>query len=441
MRIKPWPHQSKAIKRAAAGNTLLAHEPGCGKTLVAARVAQEIGGRCLYLCPATLRLQVADELRRFRPTATIQVLKKGTDAVDSAADIVICSYEMAANVAIFKQLFALNWGTLILDEAHYLKNSGAKRTRAVYGARADSKGALFRRAVRTLPMTGTPIMNSPQDLWTHYSRLFPTALSTNGKPVSQAQWVDRFCLLRRTGFGEQIVGGKNLDELAALLRPYVDRVRKVDVLKDLPALTVDHAALQGDDIQLDKDADPLLIETLRTLTRDVHLGFEGLEPALATLRRRIGLLKVGPVAEYVANELEGGTKKVIVFGLHPEALEAIATKLNRYEPVTVTGATSMAARDGYVRCFQNEPSCRVFVGQLYAAGTGLNLQSADRVVFAEAAWTPAVNDQAIARAHRAGQLQAVRATFLSLRGSIDEDVQKALARKAATAWKVLDAAE
>ena len=147
---------------------------------------------------------------------------------------------------------------------------------------------------------------------------------------------------------------------------------------------------------------------------------------------------VVPVVEYVANELEGGTKKVIIFGLHPEALEQIATKLNRFEPVTVTGATSMAQRDANVRCFQNEPTCRVFVGQLYAAGTGLNLQSADRVIFAESAWTPAVNDQAIARAHRAGQLAAVRATFLSLKGSIDEDVQKALARKAAVAAQVLD---
>jgi SWI/SNF-related matrix-associated actin-dependent regulator 1 of chromatin subfamily A len=440
-----WPHQRRAAELATERNCLLAHEPGCGKTFVAAEVIRRMGGRGLYLCPASLRWQVADELRRYLTGFRVQVVASGNDALDADADVVVVSYDLAAREWVWRRLYGVRWGALILDEAHFLKNRRAGRTRAVYGAMIGSSGALWRRADRVVAMTGTPILNDPSDLWTHYSRLFPDAVLTGeGKPLTYAQWVERFCIVRNTGFGDQIVGGRNLDELAQCLTGYVDRVRKRDVLADLPPLLVDHLPLECGTLVLGDDAPMDAVLELTRLTQDGRdlRGDElaALEPALATIRRRVGLLKARATADLIQEELDAGVPKVVCFGLHPDALTIAAQRLTAAGVAVevVTGKTPGPHRDAAVRRFSTDANVRVFLGQLYATGVGLNLQAADRVVVMEPAWTPAINEQALARCHRAGQRNTVRATFVSLKGSLDDSVVRALARKARLTAEIID---
>lgn len=440
--IELWPHQREALALATDKNVLLAHEPGCGKTFVAAAVCAQFPGRQnLYLCPATLRWQVQNELKRFNPEWNVQVIARGTDEISEDADVVVASYDMASSKLLWPTLYRRWWAALILDEAHYLKNRIARRTRAVYGSQTRSPGALYKRAKRVVAMTGTPVLNNPSDLWTHYSRLFPETLTNDeGKPLSFAQFVDRFCIVRSSGFGEQIVGGKNLDELRKAIGAHIHRVRREDVIADLPELTIDQISLAAENISM-QDVPPQAMAALRELLDGADFAEESLEalsPALSTLRRNIGLAKARAVGDLVEDELEGGTGKVIVFGLHPDALKEIARRLTAYKPALITGMTPAHARQAYIDQFTHDEKCRVFIGQIYAAGTGLNLQVADRVIIAEPAWTPAINAQAIARAHRAGQKNPVRASLISLRGSVDDDVVRALTRKARMAAKIID---
>jgi SWI/SNF-related matrix-associated actin-dependent regulator of chromatin subfamily A-like protein 1 len=428
-----WPHQLDVLPAMTAGNYFLAWEPGCGKTFPAVKAGALVEGRQLYLCPAALRHQVGQEAALVRPDAKIQVIRQTYETVDPEADVVVVSYSMVSKQPMWAQLFKLRWASIVLDEAHQLKNPEAKRTRAIYGARPSSPGALFKKADRVWVLTGTPIVNNPADIWIHYARLFPQAvLSDLGKTLTQRQWIERFCVLQYTNFGERIVGGKNLPELREKLEPYIDRKRIEDVIKDIPDEPIINVVpLDGERLSFTGIPEEQLAEVEAAVRGE---SLDGLEVATATLRKRIAYAKAAAVAELVKAELEGGRKKVIVFGQHPDALKLIQNELAVFGCVLITGEVPPVHRAMRVDAFREQASIKVFLGQTDATGTGLNLQVADRVIFLDAPWTPAAVQQAIARAHRAGQMKRVFVSFCSLRGSIDERVQKVLATKA----KIID---
>ncbi|MFN9975653.1 MAG: SNF2-related protein, partial [Phycisphaerae bacterium] len=171
-----------------------------------------IGGRQLWVTLASLRLQTAREVRRWRTDRPrVQVILEGVDKVDPRAQVVIVSFDHMRSIAIWQQLFALDWQVLTIDEAHRLSSPSAKTTKAIYGARLDSKGALYRKAEHVWIATGTPVVNWPNELWTHMSRLWPElvadVVNENGRPTYDA-WRDRFCHVRMAGFGKQITGGR-----------------------------------------------------------------------------------------------------------------------------------------------------------------------------------------------------------------------------------------
>ena len=431
----PWKHQREIVAPLKAGNYLLAWEPGVGKT----RPLLEAGAddRQLYLCPAAVRYQVAAEAERYglREAHDIQVIGKGTDKVRADAGLVVCSYDLACNPKVWAQLYKAKWGSLVLDEGHLLKTPDARRTKAVYGARPDSKGALFLRAERTWVATGTPILNDPSELWTHVSRLFPEA---RGELRTKADFLQRFCHYTETPWGPKIHGGKNLDELKRRLGPYLSRLRKEQVL-DLPPLLIDELVIEPVEIDESTVPEEALTE-LRRLLAEFPQDFmlEHLALPLSSLRRQIGLAKATHVAGLVASEMWHGTEKVLMFYQHTDVGHRIMHEMRHYGPVLYSGTMSATAKKKAVETFCDDPKARVFVGQIQAAGTGLNLQVADRVVLVEPAWTPALNEQAICRAFRGGQTKPVRASFCVLKDSVDEVVSRALVRKTKTIRKLMD---
>lgn len=421
-----------------SGHFLLAWEPGCGKTRPLLEAGKD--GRQLYICPAAIRFQVAEEAIRYgaRVQETVQVLRNGKDKLRPDAELVICSYDLMAAPPVWKQLFAAEWDSLVLDEGHMLKTPSAKRTRAVYGFKADSTGALFRRAKRVWVATGTPIMNDPSEIWTHVSRLFPEA---KGDCRTLSHWIERYCQYIDTPYGPKIFGVKNLDELKEKLAPNMSRLRKTHVLKDLPPLLVDTFTVEPRDIDL-TDVPMDALEELERLLRedsDAITAITSLSVPLSTLRRRIGLAKAKAVAEAVQNYIwSGGDSKVLVFFQHTDVGQEIFDALRFNGPVLYQGGMTPTQREAALKTFYQDPKCKVFVGQIQAAGTGLNLQVADRVFIAEPAWTPALNEQAIARAYRGGQTKMVHASLCVLKKSVDEDVTRVLVRKAKLVSEIVD---
>ena len=432
--MTPWEHQTTILPKLIASNFLLFWDAGVGKTLPLLQAASQRGGRALYLGPPAIRTQVAREAHAFGCYAQrdIQVVQYGKDKIAPQAKLVICSYDHLIDPKIWKQLFTLDWNTLVLDEGHLLKNTAAKRTRAVYGARRDSPGALIRKADRVLVATGTPLVNDPSDLWPHVSRLLPQVL-VEADVETKNQWIEKFCHTRQTPYGLVVTGGKNLDELKRILYSHVSRIKKENVL-DIPALHVTEMWVPARDIDLDGVPEEALVELEALLKKgDVDRLGELMAP-LATLRRRIGLAKAAHCADIVLNELETSTGKTILFYHHKDVGAALVEQLTARKTFAnsvaqYTGGMAQAKRDAVVKQFTHDKNCRVLVAQIMAAGTGLNLQAADRVIIVEPAWTPALNEQAISRAYRAGQKKRVWASFVCLEQSVDEQITSALIRK------------
>jgi len=429
-----WAHQIDVIPKLLAGNFLLIWDAGSGKTLPLLQAANQRGGRALYLGPPAIRTQVSKEAQIFGcyDVKDIQVIQYGKDKVAPQAKLVICSYDHLIDPKLWKQLFKLEWDTLILDEGHLLKNTTAKRTRAVYGSRRDSPGALIRRTKRVWVATGTPIVNDPSDFWPHVSRLLPPVLE-EAQVETKNQWIEKFCHTRQTPYGPVITSGKNLEELKRILHSHVSRVKKENVL-DLPPLHVTQLWVPARDIDLDDVPPEALQELTRLLDTDNVERLGELMTPLATLRRKIGLLKAAHCADIVESEARSGGGKTILFYHHKDVGEALVSQLSpqamfKGGVAHYTGGMAQAKRDAVVKQFTGDKNCRVLVAQIMAAGTGLNLQAAERIIIVEPAWTPASNEQAIARAYRAGQKKKVWASFVCLENTIDERITSALIRK------------
>lgn len=429
--VKAWAHQVAIMPVLKQKSHMLLWDAGTGKTLPLLQTAYNRGGRCLYLGPPAIRSQVRNEAVEyglFYPHE-MQIVLSGKDKIASQAKLVICSYDHLHDAKIWKQLFQLRWTTMILDEAHLLKNTSAKRTRAVYGARMDSPGALVRKADQVLISTGTPLVNDPSDLWPHVSRVFPDVLQKT-RAFQKDSWINQFCYTEDTPWGRKILGGKNLDELRDILKPHISRVKKEDVL-DLPPLHVTELWVPPEDISMEgipQEAVDELEYLINKNDPDLWSKLERFETALATLRRRIGLAKAKHTAEIAASELNSGVNKVIIFYQHKDVAQELLDYLGpKFPTVQYSGGLPQHKRDAVVREFHG--NARVLLAQIQAAGTGLNLQCADRVIILEPSWTPAANDQAISRAYRGGQTKKVWVSLVSLSQSIDESIQRALKRK------------
>ena len=430
-------YQLAVIPKLSGGNTFLWWDAGSGKTLPMLYAGASLGGRVLYLCPPVVRLQIAREAEIFRCFARsdIQVILTSKDKVAPQAKLVVCSYEMASTDAIWKQLFKLEWEALALDEAHLLKNTQAKRTRAVYGARTNSAGALYRAAKRIWCATGTPLLADPSDLWTHVSRLYPQVLS-DMEIRSRDEWIDRFCYTQQTPYGPKILGGRRLDELKAALKPIVSRVKKTG----LPPLTQTDIWVPPAALDLSGVPEEALEELRKLLVKGAVDDLEALAVPLATLRKRIGLAKAAHCVELVLQEAQGGVGKTVVFYQHKQVVAEMIALLEKSRLqgawAHYAGGMSPQRREAVVKEFFGADK-HLLLAQLQASGVGLNLQAAERVIILEPSWTPAINEQAIARAWRKGQNKNVWASCVILEGSVDEAVLTCVQRKSAIIDKVL----
>jgi SNF2 family DNA or RNA helicase len=320
-----YQHQADALRHLLLNGIthyLLAWEMGVGKTIVAARLywgllLADQTGPLLYLCPAGIKQQVARELRRWGPPGLrIQILQTRADRLDPTADVIICNYDLLLSDKLFAQLLASKWLLLVVDESHLLRTPTAKRTRRVLGRQPCLAGA----ARRVLALTGTPVVNSPLDLFALINRLFPHALSVedaNGKRrrMQLAEFINKYCVKRSVHIGggrtiEQVVGGKNLTDLRERLTPHISRLRRDEVLS-LPLIAIHEFALTvetGDALDAAMSAlPPGLAQALQSADNDDLPNLLRRHAAeLATLRRLLGTLKAPAAAEHILDRLDRG---------------------------------------------------------------------------------------------------------------------------------------
>lgn len=394
-------------------NAILADEPGLGKTAQAIAAACEVAGPRGYIhvvCPAGLIVNWRREIAAF-----------------SAGDArwFIESFDMAAKHGGYDRAIDV----LIIDEAHYLKNRNAKRTKAIYGAKCDGIGGLVSQAGRVYLLTGTPAPNNPAELWTHLRALFPEAILSRktGKPMPYYKFESSYCKTWMDIAGHKhICGSYNTRDLRDRLAPHLMRRRKKNVLTELPPIRVSELPLVVSLQQLRDIAVASNAAGFSDLPEDFGIGdLARITDHVATLRRLTGLIKVAPIVQWVRDWIEEGGGKIVLFAHH----RAVIDELAKAFPLAarVDGATK--DKQGEVDRFQTDAACPVFLGQIQAAGVGVTLTAASTLVFVESSWSPSDNEQAAMRIHRIGQENACDIRFAHIAGSIDERIQRVCMNK------------
>ena len=409
---------------------------GVGKTAQAIAGADGLRAmRIIVVCPAAVREVWRSEFKKF---ATVERrIIKGKTIHDLnlflryRVDVLLLSYEMATKWA--KQLSTDIYDLIIFDESQYLKGHDTQRTRAMLGHRCDGHGGLARWAARVWFLSGTPAPNSPCDIW-------PFLRFTKGTAMNLRPFTDRYFKSRPGTYNvSQTPRDEMMPELRSAIKAVSLRRTKDEVGLKLPPIWLTTTSVDGDTAEIREllRGHPGLEAEIKRAIEMGGLSFLDAQHIM-TLRRLIGESKAPHVVELVTEELHNGCDKVALFFCHTRALEIVRAGLTArgFACVDVQGSTRENDRGKAVDAFQRDPEVRVFLGNVRAAGTGLTLHAAARIIMVESDWSPAANSQALMRVHRIGQTRAVHAQFVSLANSLDEHVTNVVARKTAAIVKI-----
>ena len=430
-----WPFQRAGVEYVldrinGGGSALIGDQPGLGKTAQAIVTANEIQAeRVLVVCPANIRIQWAKQIRAWTTMSgrpIIYPILKSADGVHPRANWTVISYNLLNSPAIFECLMNTHYDLIIMDEAHFLKTPSTKRTQAVFGGQEDG---LETRTEAMLALTGTPLPNRPKECYTLARGLCWDSIEW----MSEGQFTDRFNPQAVIERGQPDENGRRkkikiekmgrLPELQARLRSsFMVRRRKRDVLTQLPDVRHDIIHIDPDSTAIRK---ALEAESMLEIDPNDLSGINAEAMGhISVVRREMGMAKVKECADYIAQVIDGGEQKVVVFGWHIHVLNALEDRLGKYGLVRVDGRTSPARRQIAVDRFQKDDSITVFLGNLQSIGVGVDgLQNVcSRAIFVECSWTPSDNEQGISRLERIGQSTGILAEFLVVPGSFDERV-------------------
>lgn len=412
------------VKRGLCADLMgMGKTPTAIATMNTAKVSQY-----LVIAPASLLDNWKREIERWNSLdKAVHIYRTGKKTPRDC--ILVLSYGMCSNVEILKRLLAnYKFEGLICDESHYLAGRESLRTRNVLGI-----GGPFDRAEYICCLSGTPAQNRPVEIFPVASRLNSEALGFR----TFREFGQYFAEEKRNAFTGRIeyVGSRNEHELGRRLRSSIMvRRDKASVLKDLPPKTRRAIYLDTD------DAVESLVSREALLYDDFLAGKKlDLDRSDSAMRVRVQLaiLKTKQVIEY-AKMILTTEEKICIFGMHRQLLTEVFLGLAKYNPRVISGATNPKNRQGRVDDFQNDPSVRVFVGSVQAAGVGITLTASSYSIHAEASWVPGENIQAEDRQHRIGQRNHVICDYLIYPRSVDEKVLCAIGDKASKISLCLD---
>lgn len=399
----------------------LADDMGLGKTVqtLAALLDRMQEGPSLVIAPTSVTFNWGREAQRFAPTLQ-PILYRETDRDDvlhnlAAGDLLIVSYGLLLRDV--EKLAKVAWGTLVLDEAQKIKNSVTKTAQAV--RQIDAKWRLA--------LTGTPLENHLGELWSIFRAVCPGLLGS---------W-DRF----RTKFAEPIERQNDHSRrraLSRLMRPFILRRTKSEVLEELPErteivrtaelTTAERERYQAArvaaiaDLAAQNDEGPGEDRRFQILAALTRLRQLACHPRLVDSDWPGGSAKLELFMEIV-EELREGNHRALVFSQFVQHLRLLRAALDAagisYQ--YLDGQTPTAEREKRVDAFQRGEG-ELFLISLKAGGTGLNLTAADYVIHMDPWWNPAVEDQATDRTHRIGQTRPVTVYRLVAKDTIEEQI-------------------
>jgi SWI/SNF-related matrix-associated actin-dependent regulator 1 of chromatin subfamily A len=417
----PMDHQKVAIEKLLANDKfILADDMGLGKTTsaVIASMESEVK-KILIVCPASLKINWQREIKQYtdRKVLIVEGRKWG-----STFDYYIINYDIIKNYHTtdksedsddYKLLVNEKFDLAIVDEAHYISNATANRTR------------LLNDVLETIPkvwlLTGTPMTSRPINYF-NLLKIVESPLTLNWQ-----SYVRRYCKGYQFNVGNRKVwntsGASNLDELRERTKNLVLRRMKTDIL-DLPEKIVtpvfveltskmyDEELEDFTRISNDKKDDETITVTLNRLMK---------------IRQLIAYEKIPYTCELIDKCIEQG-KKVIVLTNFTMTLDMIHEKYKKIA-VTLDGRMNKDKRQENVDRFQTDDKIKVFIGNIKAAGVGITLTAAEVVIMNDLSFVPADHSQGEDRAYRYGQKNSVLVYYPVFENTIEKVIYNILQKK------------
>jgi SWI/SNF-related matrix-associated actin-dependent regulator 1 of chromatin subfamily A len=388
----PLSHQKEAIQKLVENKKyILADDMGLGKTTSTIIAALESGAKkVLIICPATLKINWKREIENYSDR-TIYIAEGKNFSTEH--DFVIINYDILKNFHDSKkkddsQILSANFDLVVVDEAHYIKNAQAQRTKVI--------NDIVKRVDRLWLLTGTPMTSRPIDYY--------NLLSLVDSPVAKnwMAYVIRYCSGYQFKVGARkvwnVMGSSNLEELRERTSNTITRRLKEDVL-DLPDKIITPVYLR----LKSKDYEELMGEYFNWYEKnpDESKSLTVQFTKLTKVRQVIANEKISQTIELAENILEQG-KKVIIFCNFTDSLNQIVEHFGK-SAVKVDGSMAKHDRQYSVDQFQENEKIKVFVGNIKAAGVGLTLTAAEAVIMNDLSFLPSDHSQAEDRAYRFGQ--------------------------------------
>ena len=373
------------------GNVLLGDEMGLGKTVQAIAVMVSLKAlgatHFMVVCPASVLVNWAREIKQFSELEV--TLIKGGDYMaarrwEDLGGVAVTTYESISRFALPQDF---SFSLLVADEAHYVKNPEARRTQALL--------QFGRKAQRTLYMTGTPLENRVDEMCFIISCLRPDIAGE----IKEMKYISSAPQFR--------------EKLAPV---YLRRTRD-NVLSELPALIekeqwVEMTAEEWKCYMLSVMSENFM--AMRQVSWDV--------PELSRSSKAKRLLEL-------CEEAKEDGRKIIVFSFFRETIRAVQQVLGERALEPITGSVSAQKRQEIVDEFTRAEDGAVLICQVQAGGTGLNIQAASVIIFCEPQIKPSIENQAISRAYRMGQIRSVMVHRLLCDNTVDERILELLREK------------
>lgn len=441
---KKYQIQGVRFLEGLGGRGILGDDMGLGKTY------QAIAWKALHreilstvvVCPATLKEHWCRQFR-FHAALGAEVLE-GETPYKPNQPIAIINYEILAKAVwdpkdkrkLFprfpwvEMLRSLDPKLIIIDEFHYIKTRQALRTKACV--------QLAKGCPHIIPLSGTPINNRPVEFFPTLQLVAPKDFSSFWKFAFQ--YCDPKPGFR--GRGWDFSGASNLDELHIRVSKYMIRRLKTEVAKELPPKIRTTLPICITNKKEYQKAEEDFLGWLEKMSgKEAALraaGAVGLT-RLGALKRLAAEGKLKAAVRWIEDYLEESGEKLIVFCVHRKILEALLEHFPT--SASIHGGVDASKRQAEVDRFENDPKCRTFLGQLKAAGVGLDglHRAASSVLFLELGWSFADHEQAEDRALRIGTVaDSINIYYLLARDTVDEKIMVLLEKKHDICNKVLD---
>jgi SWI/SNF-related matrix-associated actin-dependent regulator 1 of chromatin subfamily A len=457
--LYPFQKEGVTFIEKKNGRALIADEMGLGKTVQAVSWFKKHNDfrPVLIICPASMKINWQREIQRWCGISA-QIIS-GTVPDEIKSEIVIINYDIVYHW--FEKLHNERFCVLIIDEAHYIKNNHAKRTKVIK--------RLCKNIPKIIGLSGTPIENKPVEIYNIVNILNPYIFPNF---ISFAQ---EYCGAKKGRYGWDFNGSTNMKKLNLILKETVMiRRKKSDVLKQLPEKQIVKVPLEINNREEYQKAENEFISFLNEkfnsdFTEEIEKELKNFakrhkieisdeltdqeifmlkqekfkKVSTAPILVQIEVLKqlcikgkLDSIKDWIDNFIESG-EKLVVFTTHTKTVDFLYEKFKSIS-VKVDGSVTSVQRQKAVDSFQNDSNVKLFIGNIRAAGIGITLTAASNAAMIEFPWSPGELVQAADRIHRITQTKQVTIWNIVGVDTIEDRIIDILKRKEHVINQVLD---